>query len=197
MRLGARVSIGGLRRFWVKPDRRRGGLLAFLAALAIIAIVWSLRGYIADIDAETLGYPGVFLLSLLGSVSMVLPIPGLISVCSVSVLLNPFLVGVMAGIGETLGEISGYGVGYGGGTVVERHRMYTRIKGWMERRGTLVIFVVSVIPNPVFDVVGIAAGATRFPLHRFLGIVLVGKLLKGIMVAYTCDYGLTHLPWVD
>ena len=197
MGLGARASIGGLRRLWVRPNRRRGGLLALLAALALVAIVWGLRGYITDIDAEALGYPGVFLLSFLGSVSMVLPVPGLISVCSVSILLSPFLVGVMAGLGETLGEVSGYGVGYGGGTVVERHRMYAKVKGWMEQRGTLVIFAVSIIPNPVFDVVGIAAGAIRFPLHRFLAIVLVGKLLKGIMIAYTCDYGLTHLPWVE
>ena len=196
IRRGALTRLPGLRRLRAGRDRRIQ-LVVLLAAVGMIAAVWSLRGYIADIDAEALGYPGVFLLSLLGSASMVLPVPGLISACSVSVLLSPFLVGVVAGIGETLGEVSGYGVGYGGGTVVERHRMYTKVKGWMERRGTLVIFAVSVIPNPVFDVVGIAAGAIRFPLHRFLAIVLVGKLLKGIMVAYTCHYGLTHLPWVD
>jgi membrane protein YqaA with SNARE-associated domain len=161
----------------------------------MIVAVWSLRGYIANI--ETVGYPGVFLLSLLGSVSMVLPVPGLISVCGASVLLSPFLIGILAGVGETVGEVSGYAVGYGGGSVVERHGFYTRVKGWMERRGALVIFAVSVVPNPLFDVVGIAAGAVRFPLHRFLAIVLVGKLLKGIMVAYTCHYGITLLPWVD
>ncbi|MCH8206413.1 MAG: VTT domain-containing protein [Chloroflexi bacterium] len=194
MRLGALTSVAGLRRLWSRHDRRVQ-LVVLLAAVGMIAAVWSLRGYIANI--ETVGYPGVFLLSLLGSVSMVLPVPGLISVCGASVLLSPFVIGILAGLGETIGEVSGYAVGYGGGSVVERHRAYAKVKGWMERRGTLVIFAVSVIPNPVFDVVGIAAGAVRFPLHRFLGVVLVGKMLKGIMVAYTCHYGITLLPWVD
>ena len=196
MRLAALASVPGLRRLWARPGRRVQ-VAVLLVAVAMIAAIWSLRGYISDIDVVALGYPGVFLLSLLGSVSMVLPVPGLISVCSVSVVLNPFLIGILAGVGETMGEASGYAVGYGGGSVAERHRAYARAKRWMERRGTLVIFAVSIIPNPLFDVVGIAAGAVRFPLLRFFGTVLAGKVLKGIMVAYTCDYGITLLPWVD
>jgi len=194
IRRGVLTRLPGLRRLRAGRNRRVQ-LVVLLAAVAMIVAVWSLRGYIANVEA--VGYPGVFLLSLLGSVSMVLPVPGLISVCGASVLLSPFLIGILAGVGETVGEVSGYAVGYGGGSVVERHRFYTRVKGWMERRGALVIFVVSVVPNPLFDVVGIAAGAVRFPLHRFLAVVLVGKLLKGIMVAYTCHYGVTLLPWVD
>ena len=67
----------------------------------------------------------------------------------------------------------------------------------MERRGTLVIFVVSLVPNPVFDVVGIAAGATRFPFLRFMLTVLAGKCLKGILVAYACYHGFKLLPWAN
>lgn len=160
----------------------------------MIAAVWALRGYISSIQA--VGYPGIFLLSLLGSVSMVLPVPGLISVCGASVVLDPFLVGIVAGAGETIGEASGYAVGYGGGSVVERHRAYPKVKRWMEERGVLVIFAFSAVPNPVFDFVGVAAGAVRYPLLRFFGIVLLGKVLKGVVVAYTCDFGITHLPWV-
>ena len=66
----------------------------------------------------------------------------------------------------------------------------------MEERGVLVIFAFSAVPNPVFDFVGVAAGAVRYPLLRFFGIVLLGKVLKGVVVAYTCDFGITHLPWV-
>ena len=67
----------------------------------------------------------------------------------------------------------------------------------MERRGLLLIFLVSVIPNPFFDVVGIAAGGVRFPLRRFMLTVWVGKTLKSMMVAYSCFYGVTLLPWVE
>lgn len=146
---------------------------------------------------SSVGYPGVFLLSLLGSASMVVPIPGLISLCTVSAILNPFTLGVLAGIGETIGEITGYAVGFGGKGLLDKSRLYRWLKQWMERRGGLVIFVVSIVPNPIFDIVGIAAGATRYPLKRFMLIVLVGKILKGLIVAYSCYYGIRLLPWVE
>ena len=67
----------------------------------------------------------------------------------------------------------------------------------MEKRGGLVIFIVSIIPNPLFDIVGIAAGATKYPVKKFFLIVFVGKILKGLIVAYSCYYGIQALPWVD
>jgi uncharacterized membrane protein YdjX (TVP38/TMEM64 family) len=67
----------------------------------------------------------------------------------------------------------------------------------MDRRGTLVLFVLSIIPNPVFDFVGIAAGSTRYPFRRFVLIVFSGKMLKGLIVSYTCSFGLSLLPWVN
>ena len=188
------VDLPALRRLWSGHDRRIQ-VAVLLLAVAVIAAVWYFRGYFSSIEA--VGYPAVFLLSLLGSVSMVMPVPGLLSVCSTSVVLDPLLVGVVAGVGETIGEASGYALGFGGGSVVEKHRAYPKVKRWMEERGALVIFAVSVVPNPVFDVVGVAAGAVRYPPVRFFGIVLLGKVLKGVMVAYTCDFGITHLPWVS
>jgi membrane protein YqaA with SNARE-associated domain len=152
-------------------------------------------GRLAKLTA--IGYPGVMILSFLGSAALVLPVPGLISLCGVSVVLNPLLLGILAGSAETLGEVSGYAIGYGGQHVLQKHRLYERVQGWMVRRGALVIFVVSIIPNPLFDQVGIAAGGTRYPLPRFLAVVLAGKLLKGVIVAYSCYHGIRLLPWVD
>ena len=126
---------------------------------------------------------------------MLLPVPGLLSICGVSIVLNPAVVGLLGGVGETAGELSGYAVGYGSQGVIARRRFYATVATWMQRRGTLVLFLASAIPNPLFDVVGIAAGATRFPLVRFLAIVWVGKSVKSLMVAYTCFYGIQFLPW--
>lgn len=146
---------------------------------------------------SSVGYPGVFFLSLLGSASMILPVPGLISLCTVSAILNPFTLGLLAAIGETIGEVTGYAVGFGGKGLLDKSRVYRWVKGWMEKRGGLVIFIVSIIPNPLFDIVGIAAGATKYPVKKFFLIVFVGKILKGLIVAYSCYYGIQALPWVD
>ena len=184
---------GDLRRPWFRQERLVQ-LLALGVGLAFVVAAVVL-GRSANLTA--IGYPGVMFLSFLGSAALVLPVPGLISLCAVSAVLNPFLLGALAGVAETLGEVSGYAIGYGGQHMLQRHRLYERVQRWMVRRGWLVIFVVSVIPNPLFDLVGIAAGGTRYPLPRFLAIVLVGKVLKGLIVGYSCYQGISLLPWVD
>ena len=205
MRLLAHRRAYGFGRLWPRPDRRFQVfvLVAGLGGVTGVTVAWLLSGNLSDVERwKDLGYPGVFVLNFLSSVSLVLPVPGLFGLCgAASLMLNPLALGLLAGVGETLGEISGYAIGYGGRSVVENRRFYARIRTWMERRGTAVIFLVAVVPNPVFDVVGIAAGGVRFPLHRFLLTVWVGKTLKDIMLAYLCFHigtqVVTLLPWVD
>lgn len=195
MRYSAHAGIGVLTRLWSKPERRLQ-LLGLVIGLSIAIVVWALSSHISA--PKLIGYPSVFFLSFLGSVSMVLPVPALFATCGSGLFgLNPLAVGVLAGLGEAIGEISGYAVGYGGASVFEKREFYQKVKHWMERRGMLVILLVSVIPNPAFDLVGIAAGGVRFPIYKFLGVVWVGKTLKGIMIAYACYYSINLLPWLD
>ena len=58
-----------------------------------------------------------------------------------------------------------------------------RLTRWVKRRGMLVIFALALVPNPVFDVAGIAAGVLRMPLVRYLGAAASGKVIKNILVA--------------
>ncbi|MBA7716291.1 hypothetical protein ES703_125361 [subsurface metagenome] len=62
--------------------------------------------------------------------------------------------------------------------------------GWMERRGSLVLFVLSAVLNPFFYPAAIVAGATRFGIRKYLLICLAGKTIKGISVAAAGYWGL-------
>jgi membrane protein DedA with SNARE-associated domain len=53
----------------------------------------------------------------------------------------------------------------------------------MERHGGITILVLSVIPNPLFDLAGIAAGSLRYPLWRFFLVCWLGKTIKTTLVA--------------
>ena len=183
-----------LATFWTRNERQLQAA-ALAGAVGLAAAVWLLRGTLASV--KVVGYPGVLFFSFLGSSAMLLPVPGLLSICGASLLLAPLAVGLVGAVGETLGELSGYAVGYGGQSFVENRRFYIRVRDWMETRGTLVLFIVSAIPNPVFDVVGIAAGATRYNLRRFLAVVFVGKTIKSIAVAEACFYGIKLVPWLN
>ena len=172
-------------------------LLVGLTLVGGVTAAWLVGFDIADPEYwRTLGYPGVLLLSFVGAAGMVLPVPGLAAVCGAGGLeLNVVGVGLLAGLGTTVGELTGYAIGFGGRPVVERRAFYETVKSWMERRGALLIFVAAAIPNPLFDVVGVAAGGTRYPVGRFLLVVAAGSIIKNVTVAWACSRGVELLPW--
>lgn len=139
------------------------------------------------------GYLGVFLLTLASNASVILPLPSLVLPFAMGAVLSPFWVAVAAAAGATLGELSGYMLGLSGKAFVEDWRLYQRLKALMGRYGVWVVFLAAVVPVPVFDLVGILAGAARWPLPRFLFWVFFGKCLKMLMVTYFGDW---ILPWL-
>ena len=63
----------------------------------------------------------------------------------------------------------------------------------MRRYGASPRFVLAAIPNPFFDLAGMAAGALRMPLLPFLFWCLLGKSIKMLFFAYTGAYSIEWL----
>jgi len=162
--------------------RHRSQILALLFSVAITATVVVFRERIAALSGY--GYLGVFVVSVLGNATVLFPVPSLAVTFAGGGVLNPLFVGLVAGVGEPLGELTGYLAGYGGGAVVEQGPHFQRIRSWMERRGFLTLLVLSAIPNPLFDVAGVIAGVLHFPLVQFLLACWLGKTAKALAVAY-------------
>ena len=169
---------------WRRPENLlRLGI--FLAVIGTASAAILLRNHIA---LQQAGYLGVALTALLASSSMVLPVPALATVCAASTFLVPLYVGLVASGAETVGELTGYFLGYSGRGVVGEGRVSQRLGTWMRLRGWLLLFLLAFIPNPVFDLAGVTAGALRYPLERFLAVVLIGKILKFVGFAYACAF---------
>jgi membrane protein YqaA with SNARE-associated domain len=166
-------------RRWMK---RHWVTLTTIAIVVMLSLIIYCTGGISD-DISAYGYLGVFLVSLLAATVLFVPIPSIPVVFLMGAILNPFLVGLMSGIGESMGEIAGYTAGFSGREALDNKQRYTRIKGWMKRRGTLVLFLFSAIPNVFFKLVGASAGAIRYPFWKFLLVVLTGKTIKGTAIA--------------
>lgn len=164
---------------------------ASIVVIAIVAVIF--RDRVSAINQY--GYIGVFVISMLGGATLIVPIPAIVAVFTLGGILNPILVGVSAGLGEAIGELTAYMAGYGERLTLERrfHRVYPTIKSWMKRRGSITLFLFSAILNPFFDLVGAAAGATKYPLWKFLLVCWAGKTVKGMMVAYAGAFGLRAL----
>ena len=146
---------------------------------------------------ESLGYPAVFLISLFGNATLIVPVPAFAVVCTGGTILYPLLVGILGGTGQALGEMTGYIAGYGGQGFFQKGRYYQRINSWVARRGWVAILLLGMIPNPIFDFAGLAAGALRMPAWQFLAAATVGKTIRAIIIAYGCHYGIDLLGIPD
>jgi membrane protein YqaA with SNARE-associated domain len=147
-------------------------------------------------DVERVGYGGVWFFAFIGASSIFVPIPSLAAVCvaaTPSIGLNPLVIGVVAGSAEALGELTGYLAGLGGRGFLERNRFYPRVRKLLIRRGGLILFFGSVILNPLFDVIGVAAGSIGYPVRKFLLYVFLAKAIKSTGFAYACFWG---VPWI-
>lgn len=160
-------------------------VLARLLALAFVIAI-SVTIFLYRDQAEQLaryGYPGIFLFSLLAYATVLLPAPGIAVVFSMGGVINPFGVALAAGAGAALGELSGYLIGYSSQIVAEKSELYQRLVGWMRSNGALAVFVISAIPNPLFDVAGAAAGSLKMPYPKFLFWCWLGQTLKMLVIA--------------
>lgn len=166
-------------------------ILALLLVIAITIFVYSVRDKAEELAVY--GYPGIFLIALLTNATVFLPAPGIAVVFAMGAIFNPLLVGLAAGAGGALGEVSGYLAGFSGQAIVENAKLYERLTNWVGRYGFWAILVLAAIPNPTFDVAGVAAGVLKMPLPKFLLAVLIGVSIKMILFAYA---GAQSLTWI-
>ena len=160
----------------------RSVLMLFTTLLLTIGLVLVPGNLVARLGAY--GYLGVFLLTLLASATIILPSPALGVAALAGKTLDPWLVGLVGGVAAGLGEITGYMAGLGGSPLAARSRFYPRVERWVRHWGALTIFILALIPGPVLDLAGIAAGTMRMPFRRFLAACLAGKVLRFIAVAW-------------
>jgi membrane protein YqaA with SNARE-associated domain len=110
------------------PRRSPLKLAMLVVVVAILVAAFLLRDQLNVAWFRTLGYAGVFLMALIGSSTILLPIPHLAFTFTMGAVLNPWLTGLSAGIGDALGEITGYIAGYAVEDVVAQKKLYVRLK---------------------------------------------------------------------
>ena len=162
--------------------------LALLAVVGITVYIYSIRSQVEQF--KEYGYIGIFLVALLANATVLLPAPGVAIIYAMGAVFNPFLVGLAAGTGGAVGELSGYMAGFSGQAVIERTDMYDRFKPWVDKYGGWAIMALSAIPNPFFDVAGIAAGISKMKMRTFLLSTWAGQLIKMTLFALAGRYSI-------
>ena len=208
-----------------KPKARRGNKrfylitsLVLIASIGLLAAAIIFREEVSHLGGY--GYIGVFLVGIIGGVSII-PAPTMAIVFFLGGTLNPLWVGLSAAVGATLGGITVYMTGAGVETILSRfrakgeefekepgwrydpvrpvesqfwsrgERLYNKLAKWMEGRGGYwTLFITAAMVGGPFYFAGLAAGSLRIGLKKFLGISFPGKIIRYLTVSYAGYLGL-------
>jgi uncharacterized membrane protein YdjX (TVP38/TMEM64 family) len=165
-------------------------VLAMLFVVAISVFIFSIREQAQEL--EKYSYPGIFVLSVISYATVILPAPGVAVVFTMGAVFNPWIVALVAGAGAAIGELIGYLAGFSSQPVVERVNIYQRMVNWVEKYGSITILFFSVLPNPFFDLTGIAAGALKMPVKKFFLWTWLGETIKMFIFAFAGAYSLNN-----
>lgn len=171
----------------------RGRIVGVIGSLVLVVgafatMMWltgdpERRALVEGLVQSPAGLLVLFGLAALSTATLILPAPGLALTAIAGAAGDPIVVGIVAGLGQAVGELTGYAAGRSGRSLLPDNRATRTMSDWLGRRGMLVIFVLSVIPNPIFDVAGIAAGALGMPVTRYLSAAASGKVIKNLVIA--------------
>lgn len=151
----------------------------------------------ASSTINSLGYLGIFIVSFVGSATIIFPVPTFIIVPAAAALpwMNPWFVGISAALGAAFGEITGYALGKGGGKLVEKKyaEHIKKYKKWFEKDNIflwIVVFAATPLPD---DVVGLLCGLFEYDFKKFILASITGKLILNLLLAFG---GFYTIPWV-
>lgn len=146
-------------------------------------------------EFSTLGYIGLFVSCFVSNLSILLPTSSTIIIIAASLTLNPFICIVVGGIGTAFGEQASYVCGLIGssGFDISANKGKEITTKWFERNSFLTVLLFAFVPLPVFDIIGIIAGAKRMSWWKYTLAAVLGKVLKFTLVIVSLFYLLPFL----
>lgn len=146
------------------------------------------------------GYVAGFIINCLSSALVVLPGPGFAALIIMAKELDPFLLGIAAGIGGTFGELTGYWLGAQGRETLEGNRVYTLLLRTMSHFGGGILVCFGLLPFLPVDAAGVLAGASGYPVSKFLFYVGIGKTLMSVSILYLAarafEWAEPYMTWL-
>ena len=182
-----------------KPSKREAliGGISLAVTIALSVLIIQHRSYIEQMAHW--GYLGCFVISVLTNGTFILPGFGIVFTFTLGGVLEPAVVGAVAGIGEAVGAIGAYFTGYAGrGLFRDRDSaLYVRFSNLVDRHGSKAIFVVSAVLSPLFYPFAVLLGTLRFGWVRFFLATWAGRTVKSMVIAYLGYFGLRSvLRWL-
>jgi membrane protein DedA with SNARE-associated domain len=186
------------------------GVLALIFTIALCVVAIYYKDYLLGAKyIATYGLLGMLIVAFLGGslLSMIaIPVPYWLFVFTLPSVLAPHfqigapvLVGVISGVGASLGQLLTFMLGYGSRDLSQKlayrfnRGVYDRALRWAQQHGSLAVFMMSAIINPFHLPMTLAMASLRYPAWKFLLFSLLGNVLKSSFIAFCGYFGLTSL----
>ena len=169
-------------------------LYDFLSMLILVAFSitgFAMKEFVKEHAPVT--YLGVFLVCSIANSTVLLPAPSILVVLQYSIILNPVVVAIYGALGASLGEIVGFMTGAHGRHFVSG-KLIRKIEAHFPSHPYIFLLVFSALPLPLFDVVGMMAGAVRLNKLKFYLICLAGNLFKMLMFVWMGQVLVNYIP---
>jgi membrane protein YqaA with SNARE-associated domain len=158
-----------------------------LASPSIMIYNWILEFALA------FGYFGAFFVAFIGNASFLIPIPYMIITFILGGLVNtsgqflfdPITVGLVAGLGATIGEMTGYLLGWGGSRFIEegQRNAFSQYVEEHPRATPFLVWFLAISPLPD-DFVILPLGAAKYPWWKVAIPQFIGKSMFMILAAW-------------
>jgi len=140
----------------------------------------------------SMGIFGVFLISIVDSSFVPLPIPGITDIMIIvfaAQKANWLLLVLLATAGSALGGYFSYQVGHAGGlTFLEKHvppRIFKRVCNWMQNNAILAVALPAILPPPMpLSAFVLAAGALNMSRKKFVTTFTLSRAARHSVAAW-------------
>ena len=147
------------------------------------------------------GLTGLFIGCFLANATVLLPAPSILLVCQFALIYNPLITALIGGLGSAVGEMIGYLAGRTGQEIIKSRRNGKIISAF-QKHPYMLVFLFSVIPWPLFDIIGVLSGVSHLKWYRFLYTCWAGKVIKMLMygmlfaqITYMLPVSFDELSW--
>jgi membrane protein YqaA with SNARE-associated domain len=172
----------------VSVSRRTRFLLVVLVNVVLsLGALWILRR-LAPAAPSQGSYLLVLLATAVSSATPFFTAPAQLIVLELGAHLPRLPLALVAGIGSTMGELPTFWLGREGRSLGAVSRALERARGkagWrrVERAGPWGLVAVAAIPNPLLDLVSLAAGMSGMRLAHYLPAILAGRTIRFAILA--------------
>jgi membrane protein DedA with SNARE-associated domain len=195
-------------RFSVKEITIGVVSLLLTVALCVVAVYYK-DSFLDTTYFAKYGLVGMLIIAFLGGSLwsvMAVPVPYWLIVFTLPSVLAaqfglgaPILVGLVSAMGASLGQLLTFMLGYGSRDLSQKlanrvnSGFYDRAIRWAERHGSLAVFVMSAVVNPLHLPMTLAIASLRYPSWKFFIYCFLGNAVKSTFIAFCGYFGLTSL----